>query len=158
MAYPPNFKSLQIVREVTEKMTQRLWNYSATTNYVYTTDTLGNPAVQIGVASASWSTGNNYAVIVCQGVSTVFQDALGNTLQQFAPSYLQVCLESSATSGVPVEPIQWLGPLLDEAGRSGAIVQLYLTANTVQPTTSSNTAGNLVLTMSPETQWPLAAS
>jgi hypothetical protein len=158
MAQPPSIKALGVIRNLTEKLQQRYAVSFTLNNYVSVLDANSNPGVQVGVASGSWTTGNNYAVVVAQAVLPVFTDAIGNTLQGFAPTFLDISLESSATTNVPVEPLPFLGPLLDEAARQGAIVRMFLTANGVQPTTSSNTAGNLVLTMSPESQWQLAAS
>lgn len=156
MAQPNSAKSYAVIRNVAEKLAQRL--PTVTVAQGTDTTTAANPQVQVGVAVGSWSTGNNYAVLRAQAVPQIFTDGLGNTLQGFAPTYLDCAVEASATSGVAASQLLLLAPVIAEATRQGCILRLYTTANTVQPVFDGSTAITLIATLSPETQWQTAAS
>jgi hypothetical protein len=142
-------------RSVANELTFRLSQLAVPLTVTNAFDTNNVPLLTIAPSSgASWTTGQQYAIVQFNLVPTINVDALGLTQTVYTPMLLQVCVEgNTAGTGSPFPAtsdfnsvLSWatelalMGTLL----RVGAKVQVYNSGHGVQPVIASIVAANLV--------------
>lgn len=123
-------------------------------------DSSGNPVLTVAQDSA-WATTEQYAVIRIQPVSLVFTNGLGQTQENFATHYVDVCMENISATNTPLASVLSLSiaaPLIQSIEAEAGVTRYYLCNLATTPTVAQMTAGNLAGTDTPDTVWRLNAA
>lgn len=119
---------------------------------VQTTDSSGNPVITVGSALA----GQDYAYIRIVQESTLRTDALGLNQRVYAPTKIQIALETSTVANVPQPTISFMDALDSATKKWGAKVEKYLSSHGVVPSVSTIT-GTPAVSSYPHPYDPLRA-
>lgn len=127
-----SIKAGAMMRTLKEGIARRL------PTYVYTTgaDASGNPVLLVS-QDASPATTEQVAMIRIRPVDLIFTNSVGNTQENFAPHFVELCTETSTVASVSflteVNATAIKGELLKQSG----IFIAYLTANGTVPAVAS---------------------
>jgi hypothetical protein len=144
-----NYKVATLHRQLVENLKLRLaTNYPVSNDFV---DTDLNPYTVLS-SDSSPAAGKKVIVVKTTPAATpVSTDIFGNAAQVYCPSIINVCTESNISSGAgaDIDVIGDLALLYADAGRTGAYINTYQTANGTVPSTAAMVVGNLKSTWAP---------
>ena len=165
MSYPNAYLPTATTAALLQDLKFRLPSLSL--QAVQSADSNGWPVLTINPTSnASWVSGQTYAVIRIQTVTTPMTDVFGNTDLVVAPMLVQLCVEGNTTAAgaLPatsnandVLPFAVELAILGELLQIGSNVQVYNSQAGVEPTTSLMIAANLVASFQ-SLQYPLTGA
>ena len=111
---------------------------------------------------SAWATGEAAICIRILGVETQFDNGIGQAQAAYSPMKCQLIMESSTIAVIAVlSSLRW-AEIASDLGRAGLRSELYLTANTVQPTAAMFSADGSVATatkqgdLMPDIKWPMS--
>ncbi len=87
-----SFKAQAMMRSIKEGIGRRLPTYTLTQGL----DTAGNPVLLVS-ADSSPATTEQVAMIRVRPVDLIFTNSVGNTQENFAPHFVELCLEADGT-------------------------------------------------------------
>ena len=132
-------KSQALMRSLKEKLSFRLPSTWILTD---STDASGNPVLTVA-QDAAWNTGDQWAVLRLRPLPSIGTNVIGQAQQSFAPHDLSVIIEESAGADHSELEDKYKDLFMFEFSRLGCAVEVYFSANTVEPTVAGMTAGNL---------------
>lgn len=133
------YKSAVLARQLAEVLSIRL---GLTT--VEGRDASGNPTISIGTLAAA---SQSAFIRIKQDYDPALElDGIGNVQRRYTPHVVQVVLEMSTITNVPLMTIANLTKLMGELAHIGAKVEIYLSANTAPVAVGEIVSGNLKVT------------
>ncbi len=88
-----SFKAQAMMRAIKEGIGRRLPSYTLTNGL----DTAGNPVLLVS-ADATPATTEQVALLRVRPVSLIFTNSVGGTQEDFAPHFVEMCLEATAAA------------------------------------------------------------
>jgi hypothetical protein len=113
-------------------------------------DSSGNPVVTYQQDS-SWAAGEQKFVVrfIPRPLLAEAKNALGIAQDVFAQHVVQIVMEASATAGLPVVLAKFYALVLAVASHKGTRLEVFLSANTVDPSIAAIT-GNPTVAIEPD--------
>lgn len=127
-------------REIGNKLSVRYGALATPLAVALSADSSGNPTISIGAGSPG---GQNLFIRIIEFPS-LGVDSVGGSQVSYGPHKIQLAMETSGTTGVPVTTSANQFPALLELFRHGAMLELYLDTNGNNPSASSLVVANLV--------------
>lgn len=155
------FKSVAMMRAITEGLKRRLPTFTFTSGIEATT---GNPILVVS-ADSTPATTEEVATIRVSPVTTIFTNGLDQTQQAFCPHYVELCTEAGTGAGFTTSSyvsVAHQTALFGELLKQTGIFVAYQTANGTVPALASTATqmvvANQVASFTTDASWLLGAA
>lgn len=125
-------KALAMVRTLKEAIGRRLPTYVLTQSV----DANGNPTLLVSADSAP-AAGEQVALLRVRPVDLIFTNSVGQTQENFAPHFVEMCLETSSVASVALLTEANQAAIKGEVLKQSGIFIAYLLTNGTVPALAS---------------------